>query len=103
MTVVSTRAASVVSLSGLYATGRTVPSGAIFCAPSTITLSPGRSPFSMIHCVPCQAVAATLRALTLLLSARTYTKGPPSPCCTARCGTRMASLRLRPRRWTLTN
>ena len=71
MMVVSCRAASVLSLLGSYATVRTGLSGLIFWAPSTMTLSPGRSPSSMIHWVPCQSVAATGRALTLLLSART--------------------------------
>ena len=33
-----------------------------------MTLSPGLSPSSMIHWVPCQAVAVTLRAVTVLLS-----------------------------------
>ena len=65
------RTASVVSLLGSYATGRTGASGLIFWAPSTMTLSPGLRPSSMIHWVPCQAVALTVRALTLLLSVST--------------------------------
>src|SRR6267378_3293853 len=57
----------------------------------------------MRHDPPSQEVATTFRATTLLLSPTTYTNAPFRPCCTARCGTRMALGRLRPSSRTRTN
>src|SRR5207237_431925 len=72
------------------ATALTGRPGAACWTPSTITRSPVCSPSAISHDPPSQDVATTLRTATLPLSATTYTNAPPRPCCTARCGTRIA-------------
>src|SRR5439155_14804743 len=84
-------------------TGFTGAPGAILWRPSTTTRSPARSPSSMSHWLPCQLVAWTLRTSTLSPSPTTSTTEPLGPCCTARCGTRMAPVLVYPLTRILTN
>src|SRR6266516_6443535 len=95
--------AAAVSAGGWYATARTGDPGATCWTPSTTTRSPAASPCAISHDPPSHAVAVTLRVATLSPASSTYTNAPPSPCCTARCGTRIAPGCVSPSNRTRTN
>src|SRR2546422_357532 len=95
--------AALLSAAGWYATARTGDPGATCWTPSTTTRSPAASPCAISHDPPSHAVAITSRVATLSPASSTYTNAPPSPCCTARCGTRMAPGCCKPSSRTRTN
>src|SRR5881296_3902263 len=95
--------AAPLSAAGWYATARTGDPGATCWRPSTTTRSPAARPCAISHDPPSQAVAITGRVATLSPASSTYTNDPPSPCCTARCGTRIAPGCVSPRSRTRTN